>query len=109
LASVSKKRNSKFFFQGWLDQTVICRDPVEFKNVQSITVRSLLSSVSIATLDLTGQLVIGPFQKPGIISPSKVLFVLFFFGLLSKLLLVAVFFISCKDYSGCSSNPVHGG
>jgi hypothetical protein len=26
----------------------------------------LLSSVSIATLDLTGQLVIGPFQKPGI-------------------------------------------
>jgi hypothetical protein len=35
LASVSKKRNSKFFFQGWLDQTIIYRDPVLTMNLKS--------------------------------------------------------------------------
>jgi hypothetical protein len=36
LASVSKKRNSKKFFQGWLDQTIIYRDPVEAVDDRSI-------------------------------------------------------------------------
>jgi hypothetical protein len=53
--------------KAWFLETILSgqlvNSPINTKIVQCDW---LLSSVSIATVDLTGQLVIGPFQKPGI-------------------------------------------
>jgi hypothetical protein len=48
LASVSKKRNSKIFFQGWLDQTIIYRDPVDDESEFVMTISGVSQVVMLA-------------------------------------------------------------
>jgi hypothetical protein len=53
--------------KAWFLETILSGQLVNSPiNTKILQCDWLLSSVSIATVNLTGQLVIGPFQKPGI-------------------------------------------